>query len=74
MFRLQAKFPEMDFCYPIPEETGNIWCAPSDGGSWWMYSGFEHYFFERARLIRSWRATSPSREDAWKEWVRLVGK
>jgi len=76
LFRLQMKFPERDFCYPLPNEVGNLWNAPSDGGSIWMYYGFEHYFFDQTHFWSVWSKTeTPSREAAWKEWVtKLVGK
>jgi hypothetical protein len=53
-----------------------LWCVLSDGGSQWMYSGFEHYYFEETRSRWYWRENgeNPTREEAWKEWVRLVGK
>ena len=72
----QMKFPEDDFCYPIPREVDNIYSAPSDGGSQWMYSGFEHYYFEETHPRWSWIVGKiPSREAAWKEWItKLVGK
>jgi hypothetical protein len=72
---LQMKRPEEDYCYPIPKEVGDLWNAPSDGGSQWMYSGFEHYFFEETHPRWPWVTTeSPTREAAWKEWVRFIGK
>jgi hypothetical protein len=43
MLILQMRYPETDYSYPIPREVGNLWDAPSDGGSGWMYSGFEDY-------------------------------
>jgi hypothetical protein len=76
---LQKKYPEKDYCYPVPREAGDIYDAPSDGGSQWMYSGFEHYYFERthprwhqwSRLLEK----TLSRKEAWKEWVtEMVGK
>jgi len=76
LFRLQMKYPERDYCYPIPEEVDSIWNAPSDGGSIWMYSGFEHYYFERThpRWPRA-EAEPPTREAVWKEWVKdMEGK
>jgi len=75
LFILQMKNPEEDYCYPVPKEVGNLWDAPSDGGSQWMYSGFEHYYFEETHARWSWVTTeSPTREEAWKEWVRFIGK
>jgi hypothetical protein len=74
---LQKKYPEKDYCYPVPREAGDIYDAPSDGGSRWKYSGFEHYYFERTRpcwFRWSWLLEKiSSREEAWKEWVKLVG-
>ena len=79
LLNLQLKHPEEDYCYPIPKEVGDLWNAPSDGGSCWMYSGFEHYYFEQTR--QRWYSWSPlpekipTREEVWKEWVTdLVGK
>ena len=43
---LQLKYPEEDFCYPIPREVDDLWSAPSDGGSQWMYLDFGHFYFE----------------------------
>ena len=76
LLRLQQKYPEMDYSYPIPREVDNLWTAPSDGGSYWMYSGFEHYYFEETHPRWPWIVGKiPSREAAWKEWIRkLVGK
>ena len=76
LFRLQMKFPERDFCYPVPNEVGNLWSAPSDGGSVWMYADFEHYFFERTHPMWFWsRAEILTRKALWKECViKLVGK
>jgi hypothetical protein len=76
LLNLQRKYPENDYCYPIPKEVGNLWDAPSDGGSQWMYSGFEHYFFEEIHPRWSWVTTEPlTRKAAWKEWITmLVGK
>ena len=73
---LQMKRPEDDYCYPIPKEVGDLWNAPSDGGSQWMYSGFEHYYFEKTHPRWLWlSAETPTREEAWKEWVaNLVRK
>jgi len=70
------KHPEKDYCYPIPKEVGDLWDAPSDGGSQWMYSSFEHYYFEETRPCWSWITREiPTREVAWKEWViGLIGK
>jgi len=72
----QNKYPEIDYCYPIPKEVGDLWDAPSDGGSQWMYSGFEHYYFEQSHPRWSWVKTEPlTREAAWKEWiVEMIGK
>jgi hypothetical protein len=72
----QMKYPEDDYCYPVPREVDNLWNAPSDGGSQWMYSGFEHYYFKRTHPRRPWNATEiPTREDAWKDWIKsYMGK
>jgi hypothetical protein len=72
----QMKFAEEDFCYPIPKEAGNIYLAPSDGGSQWMYSGFEHFYFEKTHPRWSWGKEEPlTRDIVWKEWVtEMVGK
>jgi hypothetical protein len=75
MLRLQMKYPEKDYCYPIPREVSDLWDAPSDGGSQWMYSGFEQYYFEETHPRWSWLRTEiPIREHAWKEWKKLMGK
>jgi hypothetical protein len=75
LFNLQMKHPDEDYCYPIPKEAGDLWDAPSDGGSQWMYSSFEHFYFERTHSRWSWVTTEGlTREDAWKEWVRFIGK
>jgi len=76
LFRLQLKYPENDYCYPVPKEVGDLWNAPSDGGSQWMYSGFEHYYFEETHPHWPWITTEiPTREAAWKEWItELIGK
>ena len=72
----QRKYPEDDYCYPVSKEVGDLWNAPSDGGSQWMYSGFEHYYFEKTHLSWSWFVSKiPTRKEAWKEWViTMVGK
>ena len=72
----QKKYPEKDYCYPVPREVDNIWNAPSDGGSQWMYSGFEHFYFEKTHPCWPWiEPTIPSREAAWKEWItKWAGK
>jgi len=46
------------------------------GGSCWMYSGFEHYYFEQTHPHWRWLTTEiPTREEAWKEWVvMMIGK
>jgi hypothetical protein len=76
LLNLQLKYPEEDYCYPIPKEVSDLWDAPSDGGSCWMYSGFEHYYFEETHPRWPWiRTEILTREAAWKEWVTsLVGK
>jgi hypothetical protein len=77
MLILQMKYPENDYCYPIPREVDDIYCAPSDGGSHWMYAGFEEYYFERIHPYwRPWGiGTVPTREEAWKKWVTtMIGK
>jgi hypothetical protein len=71
----QMKNPEEDYSYPVPKEVGDLWNAPSDGGSYWMYSGFEHYYFESNHPRWFWLKAEPqTREEVWKEWVRFVGK
>ena len=78
LLNLQIKFPENDYCYPISREVDNLWNAPSDGGSQWMYSGFNHYFFEQThpRFCWSWRSRElPTHEEAWKDWkINIIGK
>jgi hypothetical protein len=75
MLRLQMKYPEKDYCYPISREVSDLWDAPSDGGSQWMYSGFEQYYFEEIHPRWPWLRTEIlTREDAWKEWIKLMGK
>jgi hypothetical protein len=76
LFILQKKYPEMDYCYPIVKEVGNLYDAPSDGGSQWMYSGFEHYYFERTHPRWPWlEAETPTRKAVWKEWItKVIGK
>jgi hypothetical protein len=76
LLNLQQKYPEKDYCYPVPREAGNIYDAPSDGGSQWMYSGFEHYYFERTHPRWIWSKTEPlTRQAVWKEWItEMVGK
>ena len=76
MLRVQLHYPEKDYCYPIPREAGNIYDAPSDGGSHWMYSGFEHYYFEETHPLWSWVKTETlDRAAAWKVWItKWVGK
>ena len=76
LFILQKKNPEMDYCYPIVKEVSNIYHAPSDGGSQWRYSGFEHYYFEETHPRWFWPETeNPTREAAWKEWrTKVIGK
>jgi hypothetical protein len=76
MLILQMKYPEGDYCYPVQREIGDLWCAPSDGGSQWMYSGFKHYFFENTHPHWPWISRDiPTREEAWKEWITImIGK
>ena len=74
---LQMKFPDDDYCYPIPREVDDIYSAPSDGGTQWMYSGFEHYFYEQTHPRYYWLGSwdIPTREEAWKDWIKnWVGK
>jgi len=75
LFR-QMKYPENDYSFPIPKEVGDLWDAPSDGGSQWMYSGFEHYYFEETHSRWPWvTVKSPTREAVWKEWItKWIGK
>ena len=77
LFIRQIKFPDDDYCYPIPEEIEDIYCAPSDGGSYWMYSSFEHYYHEITHPHWSYYGSLefPKRKEAFKEWKKnLVGK
>ena len=78
LLRLQIMYPEDDYCYPIPREVDSIWAAPSDGGSHWMYSGFEHYYHEQTRPCWYWWGGGreiPTREEAWKTWIKdTIGK
>jgi hypothetical protein len=76
MFQQQLKFPELDLCYPIPREVDDIYSAPSDGGSYWMYSGFNHYYFEATHSRWPWiTGEIPTREDSWKQWItKCIGK
>jgi hypothetical protein len=77
MFYRQMKFPDDDLCYPIPREVADIYSAPSDGGSQWMYSGFEHYYFAvtHPRYSRWTEDEIPTREAAWKDWIKVyIGK
>jgi len=75
---LQKKHLEDDYIYPDPKEVSDLWNAPSDGGSQWMYSGFEQYYFEKIHpcLRWSWLTVEiPTRKAAWKEWItKWVGK
>jgi hypothetical protein len=74
MFNLQMKFPDEDLCYPIPREIDDLWNAPSDGGSQWMYSGFEHYYFKVTHPRWPGWIEVPTREAAWKDWIKYIGK
>jgi len=76
LINLQMKHPDEDYCYPIPEEAGDVWSAPSDGGSHWMYSGFEQYCIEQTQPRWSWVTTEIiTRKEAWKKWViMMIGK
>jgi hypothetical protein len=76
MLILQTKYPEDDYCYPVPREVGDIYDAPSDGGSQWMYSGFNDFYFEKLSPRWPWLTRDiPTREEAWKEWVTtMIGK
>ncbi|GHV76569.1 hypothetical protein AGMMS49942_13900 [Spirochaetia bacterium] len=76
MLILQMKHLENDYSYPVPREVGDLWDAPSDGGSQWMYSGFGEYYFEETHPHWPWTiGTVPTREEAWKEWVAMmIGK
>ncbi|MCL2270075.1 MAG: hypothetical protein FWC24_01900 [Treponema sp.] len=76
LFIQQKKYLEDDYCYPIPKEVSDLYDAPSDGGSQWMYSGFEHYYFEKTHPRWPWLSTEiPTREAAWRKWITgLVGK
>ena len=72
----QIKHPERDYIFPLSREVSNLWDAPSDGGSQWMYSGFEHFFFEKLNPRWPWATEEiPAREIALKEWITMyVGK
>ena len=76
LLRLQVKFPENDYCYPVPREVDDIYSAPSDGGSYWMYSGFNHYFYEETHPRWPWVSDELlTREEAWKKWKKeMIGK
>jgi hypothetical protein len=76
LFQQQLKFPELDLCYPIPREAGDIYDAPSDGGSYWMYSSFNHYYFEATHPRWPWiTGEIPNRKDSWKQWIKkCIGK
>jgi hypothetical protein len=75
MFILQMKYPENDYSYPVPREVSDIYSAPSDGGSHWMYSGFKDYYFRRTHPRWGWTGAVPTRRETWKEWVtRMIGK
>ena len=76
LLNLQIKFPERDYCYPIPREVDNLWNAPSDGGSYWMYSGFNHYFYDETHPRWPWESRDiPTCEKAWKTWIKdMIGK
>jgi hypothetical protein len=76
MLILQMKYPENDYSYPVPREASDLWDAPSDGGSHWMYSGFEEFYFERTHPRWRWITDAvPTREEAWKEWATMmIGK
>jgi hypothetical protein len=78
LFSKQMKFPGEDYCYPIPREVSDVYDAPSDGGSYWQYSGFEDCFFEETHRCSRWswliREEPPTREEAWKEWKKLIRK
>jgi hypothetical protein len=78
LFIRQMKHPDEDYCYPIPKEAGNLWNAPSDGGSHWNYYNFEHYYFEETQSRFCWwglKRDIPTREEAWKTWIKVfVGK
>jgi hypothetical protein len=76
MLRLQMRHPETDYCYPIPKEVSDLYDAPSDGGSQWIYSGFPQYYFEKTHPRWPWvTGEIPTREEAWKKWItKWVGK
>ena len=76
LFRLQMKFPEEDYFYPIPKEVDDLWHAPSDGGSHLMYSSFNHYFFMETHPNWHWgNLKIPTRKEAWKVWIKeMIGK
>lgn len=77
----QIRRPDEDFMYPIAREVANLWAAPSDGGAHWQYHDFEHYYREdidRWYRCRQWQYYSgqpfPTREEAWKEFIKMYGK
>jgi hypothetical protein len=72
----QIKETETDFCYPIPREVGDLWCAPSDGGTCFAYTGFNDFYFQQTHPRFHWlfHRETPTRSEAWKEWVRYIGK
>ena len=77
LIRLQLKFPDDDYCYPIPREIDDIYSAPSDGGSHWMFSGFEDFYRYVTHPRWYWWGPReiPTREEAWKDWKKnYVGK
>ena len=73
---LQKKHLEDNYIYPVPKEVSDLWNAPSDGGSHWMYSGFEHYYFEETHHCWPWSIEKIiTRTTAWKGWItKWVGK
>jgi hypothetical protein len=71
----QMKYPEDDYCHPIPREVEDLWAALSDGGTQCMYSGFEYFYFERTHSRWTWERETLTRGEVWKEWVtEMVGK
>jgi hypothetical protein len=80
LLKLQQKNPEDDYSYPVPNEAGDPWLAPSDGGSHLAYICFEEYYHKQTRPRLNWiqkllKKEPPAREAAWRDWItKWVGK
>ena len=60
------------------QEVSDVWGFASDGGSYWQYNDFEHFYQDRIfwYQMRSYRKNNPipTREEVWIKWIKYIRK